>query len=107
MSTKHTPGPWIVCGSQNENQLTTGSIWIETIKGDNVASIHRVKAETLREEEKEMCANARLMAASPELLEALKEAEAIIQSLCARSAINPNAIKNFNKITNAIQKAEQ
>ena len=62
---QHTPGPWYVQESDHPN---TGLL-IKPIPGQVVAECDPVP---------EMQANARLIAAAPELLEALKEAKYLI-----------------------------
>lgn len=63
--TKHTPGPWVVNPIQL-NQIATPDARLEIAR----ATVLRDQHETI--------ANARLIAAAPELLEALK---AIVKSL--------------------------
>lgn len=65
MKTKYTPGPWhlnmfIVCAN-----VSSGTVSIET----PIADVCNTGAERWRDEE---VANARLIAAAPELLEALQ-----------------------------------
>lgn len=71
MNTKHTPGPWelfehswsessIYAGEKNEKQICRLSIYNEATEENQMLL------------EKEMDANARLIAAAPELLEALQ-----------------------------------
>jgi len=66
MKAKHTPGPWIAVG-----------LWVEH-SDDRVADIcncntNAMSQEHLGRSNKEMAANARLIAAAPEMLEALQE----------------------------------
>ena len=58
MSAKHTPGPWIA----------DGSMVVETANGDCIARIDEFAPDDVVE------ANARLIAAAPELLDAIHAA---------------------------------
>lgn len=60
MSAKHTPGPW----------ETSGMI-VRDPEGREIADVH---SQIIWQDHGEECANARLIAAAPELLEALTEA---------------------------------
>lgn len=62
MSTKHTPGPWVVKPVENEQ----GGFDIDSEYGYHIA-------ETIGGLDYEEEANARLIAAAPDLLEALRE----------------------------------
>lgn len=63
---KHTPGPWRVCGL---NVACNKEIVVASCYRDSLESV------VVRPKEMEEClANARLIAAAPELLEALKDA---------------------------------
>ena len=70
MTTKHTPGPWIADGS---NIKLTGK---ETRIVANVSDPHRPTQQT-----DVNIANANLIAAAPDLLEALEDAEFIMRQL--------------------------
>jgi hypothetical protein len=93
MSAAHTPGPWRSTGLEYEPEAG----WFVREAGDGrylaVASVH----STYREIE-EIEANARLIAAAPELLEALEAA-------VADSTGQPNVW--FFKAKDAIAKARQ
>lgn len=67
MTAKHTPGPW----------LLTGFTVCDTTHHQRIASLWPVLAGPLREEAE---ANARLIAAAPELLEALEDAVALCKA---------------------------
>ena len=75
MTTQHTPGPWEIGRASAPNTGATPIRW----KGENIAwacgkdSAHRFNSETAR-------SNARLIAAAPELLEALQGYVAHIES---------------------------
>lgn len=62
MNTKHTPGPW---------NYAHGSTDLLTHDGDDVAYVDTAIPERSKAEQQ---ANARLISAAPDLLEALKEA---------------------------------
>jgi hypothetical protein len=60
---KHTPGPWFAVGA-----------WVE-IEDDDVPDICTCNPEDIGQEgrsDEEICANARLIAAAPDLLNALR-----------------------------------
>jgi hypothetical protein len=63
-TSKHTPGPWNVNGMHDNG---TPEVWVYDDKADQLVA--RVICETKRHE-----ANARLIAAAPDLLEACKAA---------------------------------
>lgn len=76
MSTKHTPGPWktedrryLITDAPDEGSIGVyaGGFWIADVHGAHVGPKSRDEAD----------ANARLIAAAPELLEAL---EALLQN---------------------------
>lgn len=66
MKTKHTPGPW------KSIQRSTGDIHTQSADGVNVALVTVA-------DYKRQAANARLIAAAPEMLEALEHAQ---EALC-------------------------
>lgn len=62
----HTPGPWRIQGDH-------GKLWIETnANDDTIAEVHRRKEKGSVYSCDEAMANARLIAAAPEMLEALE-----------------------------------
>ena len=65
---KHTPGPWTISDDH-------GQRWIETTAGndDTIAQVFRRNNSVSAARDIEYTANAHLIAAAPELLEALKE----------------------------------
>jgi len=66
--TKHTPGPWDV---QNKGRLGTSSARHEVVQGVNVdGSVNLKKIVKMPDLSEQSYANARLIAAAPELLEA-------------------------------------
>jgi hypothetical protein len=87
---KHTPGPWVVYDDSNDGKTNRIEI---AARGKTVARIyHSVPAEDLP--------NARLIAAAPELLAALK----YIVNVC--SAIDPQGEEAHERANAAIAKAE-
>ena len=75
METKYTQGPWSV---------TDGN----TICGKSGLELAFVRTATIEPGE----ANARLIAAAPELLEAAQEMADLLENLLSIGAINPNLI---------------
>lgn len=77
METKHTPGPWVFEGENSAMPVLC------LYCADNKSPFHGSRNE------EELKANARLIAAAPELLEALCEATAWLHAhkhtLCAQS----------------------
>ena len=90
---KHTPGPWHVQGDH-------GKLWIETSGNDDtIAEVHRRAAKGSVYSCKEASANAKLIAAAPDLLEALED------SLTALNIVYPNGSPVLNAAYAAIAKA--
>ena len=84
MSAQHTPGPWVV-------KVTAGETFIRSSDGANVS---RVGAAT------NMRANARLIAAAPDLLAALK-------AVCSHGTREPQQISSdWDAARAAIARAE-
>lgn len=71
MATKHTPGPWSVDPNAPEyvTEDATGYQIANTVQGDHMEPVSE--------------ANARLIAAAPELLDALERAQGVINALAA------------------------
>ena len=68
MENKHTPGPWEFTGRQSNRGVITYRV--QTLDGQEVTSIFY---DTKNEESRNHCrANAHLIAAAPEMIEALK-----------------------------------
>jgi len=97
----HTPGPWEVSGFPKSEGFS-----ILTGKGRCVAE--RYPAAVSEKEGEEMEANARLIAAAPELLEACKKALMVITSIkeVLKSDGMPSMLKIEKEIQQAISKAE-
>ena len=68
MNTKHTPGPWIV---------TEGDEWTSDVHTEDESNGKRTVASCNTHRD-EVDANKRLIAAAPELLEALQQCELIM-----------------------------
>ncbi len=105
MSSKHTPGPWRLDETFVDGQWGNPSHWVCEIVGpDNsriVADIPEYR--TYEEDAAELEANARLIAAAPELLEALEYAQAWITEVGERKGL-PNG-RTLQTIEAAIAKA--
>src|SRR5262245_65104806 len=72
MTTPHTPGPWMLCPSTIAGR-SSGKIHLEGPNGESIAIVptHWPEGE----------ANARLIAAAPKMLKALKQGMAIVDHL--------------------------
>ena len=81
--TKHTPGPWRAEISCDETGAPQKCWWISA-KGD--VDIGETSGEKRSDEE---AANARLIAAAPELYEALKEALPVLLGLVTDEGLKP------------------
>ena len=91
MTSKHTPGPWIL-------KFGKGILHDYIIRGPNgwpVACFEHYKQAT----KKETKANARLIAAAPELLEALE------RLMVECDLVSDNALEAYTKARAAIAKA--
>lgn len=108
MTTKHTPGPWSIEGGHDNNpgDYTLG---VDSVPANFTILLYGIKAEhegcgirgrTLDEQ----MANTRLIAAAPELLEALSDAEEALSFLQDRMAVKVNP-PTLDKIRAAIAKA--
>jgi len=96
---KHTPGPW-----GTEESLPRGddghiSVWVSH-HGNGITEI--VRGENLKERR----ANARLIAAAPEMLEALNRAHLEIIGLLNDGDFKTNITLDLGYIVDAIAKAE-
>lgn len=95
---EHTPGEWII----SEHNMSTDNILIKPIGGQVVCEIDPVP---------NAMANARLISAAPDLLEALQLAASIIDRLSDDYSAIAKRHANFtrgesNTIENAIKKAK-
>ncbi len=69
MDTKHTPGPWLAAAKPSSR---VGLPIVSTVNGRSIAGVtFFMLGEAFSNHDKESDANARLIAAAPELLEAL------------------------------------
>lgn len=85
MTAKHTPGPWSVCEhSWCETSIRAPSTDHALCRLD----INHATEESQEADEAQMAANARLIAAAPELLEALKACAAV----CAGETMNKRGL---------------
>ena len=93
MKTKHTPGPWTINEwPQSDREISIGAIGTPLI----------AKAFQRDVSINEQKANARLIAAAPELLQCLINAKAAIEALS-----DGNDTPLIKEIENTIQKATQ
>lgn len=97
METKHTPGPWINAGGDNSSiEINIGETTSSVSSYDKNTSLHVIGRG-------EMEANAKLISAAPDLLDALIE--------CSKSICNhadgglPEYTEAFDKAMLAINKA--
>lgn len=96
---KHTPGPW-------HYRTHDGSIGsIDAADGTAVAQAFQVNPISVDLTQASRVANAKLIAAAPELLEALKEITEAFEGRCADWE-NPEFNDCYNKARAAIAKAE-
>lgn len=98
---RHTPGPWAV----SEAATIDGNFMVVGGSGASFGLL----AEVILDEEAE--ANARLIAAAPELLEALKDVRAWImdpftEEDAASETLHPAFRKALKRVSAAIAKAE-
>lgn len=75
---KHTPGPWIIDPKylsevQTSSMLTVATCWHEHAAGQTIDVVGVVECSL-----EESAANARIIAAAPELLECLKDARRLL-----------------------------
>ncbi|HHA2880671.1 hypothetical protein [Stenotrophomonas maltophilia] len=104
MSSKHTPGPWGI-------EQTDDTNWIGFMRPDG-KKVELIVCTTSRdnffkpETQERNDANARLIAAAPELLAALVKAERLFREIgfiAAADSARPESL--WNEINNAIAKA--
>lgn len=100
MENKHTPGPWEVCDAKRPDGFHIRS----NARHWSIAAAYHMAGcsdPSLDISEGEAAANARLIAAAPELLEALEVAEDVLSSIDGDS-VHPCTL---HKIRAAIAKA--
>jgi hypothetical protein len=109
---KHTPGPWVIVGAR--------LIWSPGAKA-NIAAVSELRSSQIVEYKAveigsgdfgEICANARLIAAAPQLLEACRAVcEHVSLDVYRKSAADMGrmepAITAFEKVRAAIKAAEE
>ncbi|HFF6210396.1 hypothetical protein ACSMEB_08310 [Stenotrophomonas maltophilia] len=106
MSSKHTPGPWAVHDHPTDpNQF---GHHVTTVDGLTICSVtYQLPVQTAKgAKEATRVANARLIAAAPELLAALVKAERLFREIgfiAAADSARPESL--WNEINNAIAKA--
>lgn len=85
MKTKHTPGPW-----------TYDDVWslVTGPKGEEIAAVHAAQSNPKRCDKGIAQANAHLIAAAPELLEALST----MQSMMKQYGMVPDANDPFHPV---------
>lgn len=112
MKTNHTPGPWLIAGTTIYalTQYTGNSDTMRTHLADGINRFSaRVSSDNPERDggapPEEIQANARLIAAAPELLEALRLAEDLLSSYLPSH--KPASLLNLNVIRAAIAKATQ
>jgi hypothetical protein len=104
MSTKHTPGLWTADGR-------TGSVWKGAAPVDRKNGLRVAVVDISEDRESEDQANAKLIAAAPELAEALEtllsweEARGLESDTCSSLHLPSNAYVDWNKVRAALKKA--
>lgn len=86
----HTPGPWKAFKPLDSN----GYVYVQSESGEEACTCYYSNAE----------ANARLIAAAPELLDTLKTTRRVLEVACGTSA--PYIREAFQRIDPVIAKAE-
>jgi hypothetical protein len=95
MTAKHTPGPWNTGNSINE--FKEGSAWTVPVWSHNGPEWGKMAAEAIAPTREMAQANARLISAAPDLLEACK---------IALNAFEHNYAIDWAVLQSAISKAE-
>lgn len=90
---KHTPGPWYWAPKAD------GAVFI---KSDDTRPLHKTVAQVASNELSAMEANARLIAAAPELLEALRDVTEYLEN----NRVTAREAALLRSATAAIDKAE-
>lgn len=108
MTQKHTPGPWVMSDMRKiafedgtsgsiDIQPENGGIWIASVHGTHVGD----KDDAINK------ANAALIAAAPDLLEALKQMKGLRMGAVPIKIIESEAKRIYALCNAAIAKAEQ
>ena len=104
--TKHTPGPWLLAGDDGKSDATA---YARTPVNQNPLYIARVYGEGVLASSspgtEERKANARLIAAAPDLLAACKAALSLVESL-PYDPTDRQTLRINDQIADAIAKAE-
>ena len=108
MNTKHTPGPWKIEANQTatkkRNVYEHGEKFFLMAAHRNFFSIGTIGGPSNFESQKEMRANARLIAAAPELIELLYTLQATLED--GEALGKYKTVEDMhNLISDAIQKA--
>jgi hypothetical protein len=100
-NTQHTPGPWVIA-----DDPTSEGVWIDhpDLKSGEDDEICRCLDSTLSGEE--CLANARLIAAAPELLDALKTLTDALNESLEPVPLAADIVNAFRDSMRAIAKAE-
>lgn len=114
----HTPGPWVECG-HDRGGCQCRMVWSRTSDGTVATAIHHKAIACVHQEwgdgkdmiygdfpPEEVAANARLIAASPDLLGAAKAAFDLLTVLGGESADLASGHVPGEMLRNAIAKAE-
>lgn len=100
MKTKHTPGPWILHGALARIEDVNGRLLaVPVFQSQNDTGTTYGSNENL--------ANAKLIAAAPELLEALKETLFLLQGYAVQYGHAPTLDKKIKTAKEAIKKATE
>lgn len=113
MDSRHTSGPWTAePTSTQEFNIYYGKCWVASAQGCRVGNAHAEELGVVDHfplSHEECAANARLIAAAPELLEALKDASCTLTS-CDGAEMEYEVAKDLiallKRINAAITKAE-
>lgn len=97
MEVKHTPGPWKI-----EPEIYKFYFQITSGSDRKVASCHAGSSKHTDKQSDELCANAQLISAAPDLLEALQLCSA---ELFAKRGDKVGSMKHVNRAREAIRKA--
>lgn len=105
--TKHTPGPWLAKCQDNSSFIYEKESYDKGNADKLLALVYSYSNSSIGPDRKERNANARLIAAAPELLEALKHAKASMENWCNEQGTLP-AFRDviLSPVIKAIAKAE-